>query len=312
MNKLCSFIKKHEFLFVTALCMILVFLVCVANVIGMLILEKDTEHSFEKKLAEESENCTIDFESIYFQKAVSRSLDCFPNDFTEELFLETEVLKITNFSNLTDISDIRLFPNLKKLEIINCDVQDISPLTCLNQLEELNLSSNNIKDISPLSEISTLTVLDVSKNQISDFSPVKNLSKLEIAIVDNNKIENFGNLSQMENLKELSIANNPISDIGFVNTGNLTSLNISFCGVDNLSVLSDCKTLESLYIYGYSKMDLSPLHGLPKLSSLYLDKEFDRTQLKFLEDNFNSGDKYTKIYLVSKKHGLKVARFISP
>ena len=228
------------------------------------------------------------------------------------MFAEVETLIITDVSNLTDISDIQHFPNLKRLEITNCAIEDITPLAYLNKLEQLNLSSNNIKDLSPISNLSSLVTIDVSKNQIVDFSPVKNLEKLEKANFAYNKIEHIENLSQMKNLAELSLDINPISDIEFVTTGNLISLNISSCKIDNISKIAECETLESLFLYGYTQMDLSPLYNLPKLSSLYINREFDREQLEFLEGNFKLADFYTKIYLVSKKHGLEFVRFTNP
>lgn len=312
MNKFCSFIKKHELLSVTALCIILVVFVCAFYGIKMLIPQNKMEQSFEVEFAEKSKNCPIDFKNESFKKAISRTLKCYPDDFSKDLFAEVETLIITDVSNLTDISDIQHFPNLKRLEITNCDIQDITPLAYLNKLEQLNLSSNNIKDLSPVSNLSSLVTIDVSRNQIEDFSPVKNLANLEKGVFDDNKIEHIENLSQMKNLSGLSIANNLISDIEFVTTGNLVSLNISSCKIDNISKLAECETLESLILYGYTQMDLSPLYNLPNFSSLWLDREFDRKQLEFMEDSFKFADNYTKIYLVSKRHGLEFVRFTNP
>ena len=114
--------------------------------------------------------------------------------FTEQDALDYCLLNNTNHLNifqlwlsnneLTDISGIRLFKNLKELYLSNNKLTDISVLKDLNKLKTLNLSYNNkIKDISNLKNLNNLQYLCIQYlklelDQIKYIQSLKNLEKL--------------------------------------------------------------------------------------------------------------------------------------
>jgi len=86
-------------------------------------------------------------------------------------------------NELTDISGIKLFKNLKSLYLSNNKLTDISVLKNLKQLIILNLSKNEIKNISVVQylknlEILTLGWLKLKSNQIKYINSCKKLKEI--------------------------------------------------------------------------------------------------------------------------------------
>ena len=88
-----------------------------------------------------------------------------------------------NENELTDITGIKLFKNLKELYLIYNKLTDISVLKDLNNIKELWLYENRIKDISVIKYLTNLEYLDIrglklESDQIEYINSCKNLKYL--------------------------------------------------------------------------------------------------------------------------------------
>ena len=111
-----------------------------------------------------------------------------------------------SFNELTDITGIKLFKNLKvlRLEYNNKQI-DISVLKNLTELILLDINNNQIIDISVIQYLKNLKNLNISCNKLTDISAVKDLKKLEILDIDYLKLESdqIKYIKFLKNLKEL-------------------------------------------------------------------------------------------------------------
>ena len=111
-------------------------------------------------------------------------------------------------NELTDISGIKLFKNLKELYLSNNKLTDISGVNLFKNLERLDISDNHITDIK-LYNLTKLKVLDISGNKIKDISFINNLSKLGVLYIINSELESnqIQYINNLKNLKELWCGN---------------------------------------------------------------------------------------------------------
>lgn len=170
----------------------------------------------------------------------------------------------------------------------------IEEIAQLYSLDNLSLAGNNISDISGLGRLGGLTTLNLSNNLISDISALASLSGLRTVYLDNNPLTDLAPLSSLTNLTTLSIKGIQLSDDqlralaaalpncaihsetvekkaqdisfgGITFKTDVTELNLSGMGLQNISALASCKQLQKLDISGNSISDLSPLMDLPYL-----------------------------------------------
>ncbi len=199
-------------------------------------------------------------------------------------------------NNVTDISVLKYLKNLKKLNLSHNNIIDISPLASLTNLESLDLSYNKIADISALSTLVNLKILKLGSNQIVDISAISNLKNLQVLDLSSNKINNVLPLKDIgQSMLNLDISYNPIpvSQLDFIkswtqlhNLGisgfdlnnsqitflskftDLTSLDLGFNRISNLTPLASLTSLQKLFLYSNMISDLSPLSNLSNLEWL--------------------------------------------
>lgn len=84
-------------------------------------------------------------------------------------------------NNVSDLSFLTNFPNLKRLICIDSKVPvtDLSPLAELYELEYIELFMQDITDISPLANHTKLLDLNLCHNNITDLSPLYSCTSLE-------------------------------------------------------------------------------------------------------------------------------------
>ena len=76
-----------------------------------------------------------------------------------------------NENKLTKISGIKVFKNLKKLDLaFNNKLKNISVVKNLNNLKILDINDNKITDISVLKNLKLLQNLDIGYTKIKDIS----------------------------------------------------------------------------------------------------------------------------------------------
>lgn len=173
----------------------------------------------------------------------------------------------------------------------------------LYALDNLSLAGNNLTDVSQLSQLGGLTTLNLSDNMIADISALASLSNLRTLYLDNNPISDLAPLSALANLTTLSLkgialsdaqlrrladalpncaihseaAEEEIQDISFGGVTfktDVTELNLSGMGIQNISAIANCKQLKKLDLSGNSISDLSPLMDIPTLEWLNIANNY--------------------------------------
>lgn len=163
-------------------------------------------------------------------------------------------------NNISDISLTKCFKDIKVLSANNNIIADVFCLSNLIKLERLYLSNNKITDISSLKKLKYLQEFMFSKNLIFDLSPIINLLKNEDFTRSYNFFENpliypptevclRGDYPIIHWFADsLEKANKRIEHC-LENQD--TSLNLSFCGITDLTLLPNlfkCIELEELII----------------------------------------------------------------
>lgn len=208
----------------------------------------------------------------------------------------------------------------------------------LYALDNLSIAGNSISDISALSQLGGLTTLNLSDNLISDISPLAQLTNLRTLYLDNNPVANLQPLTQLANLTTLSIKGITLSetmlntlaealpncaihsetteeelqDISFGGVtfkADVTELDLSGMGLQNISALANCKNLQRLNLSGNTISDLSPLMDIPTLQWLDVSNNYISdlrplmgiTSLRFLNA---SGNYFTSTVPLGNMTGL--------
>ena len=245
---------------------------------------------------------------------------------------EESIIELNLSSNIIDdYTPLLKFIHLKILKLHNNNLHDIYFLNSdsFSELEALDIGNNrNINDFSPLINLKNLRkicLFNCALNNI-DFLIKKNFELLEyVDIGNNNKINDYYHINSLINLKCLKINQNGINDLDWLNNcgfggiieelnlannnlyeasfdffdgfKNLKKLNLSHCGLKNISFLDkeNLSKIEELNIYGNSIKDLTPLLKLKKLQILNL-KQYNSTPINI--NVVNLIKKYIKKYVL--------------
>ncbi len=170
--------------------------------------------------------------------------------------------------DVLDLADLKLFPNLCYLNIMDRECVGFEALAELPELRQLILIRTGLTDCSFLSGM-TLRELDLAGNNIVDFAPIKKVKGLKELNVSNTGLASLEFVRDMD-LTLLAAAGNPISDLEPIsNMSGLTQLYIQDTDISSLNALSDLRELSVLYI-GYPKSDISlePLYQHDNLKQI--------------------------------------------
>ena len=147
---------------------------------------------------------------------------------------------ISEKTQITDISGLKYFKNLKSLNLSSNAVTDISPLAGLKKLTSLSLGGNPVADISPLYGMTSLEKLSLSGCMAQDYSPLAGFISLKVLMLDDSTITDISALSGLTGLTYLSLADTQISDISpLAGLISLKQLYLSECPVTDYSSLAD-------------------------------------------------------------------------
>ena len=141
--------------------------------------------------------------------------------------------------NLTELSILLHFPNVKTLWVNHCLISDFSPISSLSSLEELSLTAcTNLTDLSFLSGLNLIR-LDISYcEHLADLSTLTELHNLKsLRLFEEWEIDDFSVLSTLTELEDLRL------------------LGTNF---DDLTLLQSLSHLETLRV-GSAVADFSPL-----------------------------------------------------
>lgn len=117
---------------------------------------------------------------------------------------------------ITDISFLKEFKNLVKLEIDLMNIPDISYINELTTLKELWLFSNNISNIDGISRLSNLEWLYIWEPSVSDINELSKLATLRRLEIKGCQIYDLKAVSSLTELTYLNIYDTPVSDISAI------------------------------------------------------------------------------------------------
>lgn len=165
---------------------------------------------------------------------------------------------------------------LNNLSLADNSISDISNLAQLGGLTTLNLSGNLIIDLSPLAELTGLRTLYLDDNPVADLTPLTKLTNLTTLSIKGISISETQRERLAEALPNCAIhseatAEEEFQDISFGGVTfktDVTELDLSGMGLQNISALSNCKNLQKLNLSGNTISDLSPLMDIPTLQWL--------------------------------------------
>lgn len=179
----------------------------------------------------------ITFSDPVIEAETRRILDKPEGDITTQ-----EVLTITSFGDDWDRG---------KFASVSGDITTLEDLRWFINLESLVLSGCNISSLNGIEDLTNLVVLDCSNNNISDYSE----------------------LSGLTNLEELSIGDNGAQRTDISSLASLIKLRrfyAPWCGIYDISILSNMGDLEYLQLFHNNIEDISALSNLTKLEYLEL------------------------------------------
>lgn len=196
-------------------------------------------------------------------------------------YWEIEMLEL---SHVSDLTDLRLFPNLKKLIIRN------SQNVALEQLNNTNIeiveTYHSAVDASDMD--CDIEILVMHNTDLSNEESLANLTKLEDLEINFSNVKDISFLSGLKKLKKLSLINNDISEYSLLCDLKLEELVFSCTQVDDWSFISNLKSLNTLNLAFTNFDDITLLTSLKKLQNLDLsytliDKLDGIEELKELE-----------------------------
>jgi len=144
-------------------------------------------------------------------------------------------------------------------------IRDLSGLENFKNIKSLKISLNNISDLSPIAGMNLEVFYSMNGNQnITDFSPLAgSTDMLDLAILgdDNISDSSAGFIEGMTKLQILWIQDEPnFTDISMVaNFPDLVKLDLTRCGVSDISPTAGLANLTEVYLKGNPIEDYSPL-----------------------------------------------------
>lgn len=251
----------------------------------------------------------------------NKKIDADAKDITLNEAKKVKYISLSNFGHevnakrygvIHDTSDLRYFPNLVNLELIDLvsvadlehlsyckklldvhiDVDDtVTSLPKLPHLQSLNIKGKNITDLSPLRDYQIIEYLSINSNKVSDLSPLHNLPILNMVHLLGNNITDLSPLSGNHRLSDIYVKSNNLSDLSkLTDLPELNELTIEDSKVTDLSPLVSLKSLRGIRVINDNSLsDLSPLSKMNQLVTLALsgDEISDFSPLSNLTNLFS-------------------------
>lgn len=112
-----------------------------------------------------------------------------------------------------DLDPLRIFVNLRSLDIFDAVLSDIAPLQELTHLQKLRISQVPATDFLPLANLPVLENLDISNSGIEDITALVNLKTLKILKISGTNLSSLKGIESLTNLEELDLASTNLRSI---------------------------------------------------------------------------------------------------
>ena len=205
-------------------------------------------------------------------------------DARRELLKRTAVKQISSFEDMKYLTGVRDFATF---DVYTFDSFD--DLRYCKELESVSIHTDGkntaLKKLDGAEKLGNLKRLEVSGAIIEDVSilgngGLENLESLSLGADyrfydDGDKcFEDISSFANLKKLESLSINFSGITDISCLRELPLKYLSLYRCGLSDVSVLADIKTLEDVSLMYNAIEDVSPFAELPNLRVLYLDYNY--------------------------------------
>jgi len=170
-------------------------------------------------------NFIINFQNLFCNNDIIQDIYIMTNDFVDinKKLYNLKYFKIHNSPNIKKLDYLQYSINIKKLSLINCQI-DNYPIELMNliNLEYLNLKYNKLKNLLlPESDCDDTNDIDDKNNienkTVDNFHIFYNYNKLKYLNLRYNQIDTIY-LDNLKSLNELYLFGNPIENI--INTSN--------------------------------------------------------------------------------------------
>jgi len=176
-------------------------------------------------------------------------------------------------SRYSDLTSVRVFENLRQLDLRTTAVRDLGPLAGM-PIRQLGLSGTKVADLTPLQAANTLEMLDISHSRIRDLSKITGLTSLRSLIVgpSASRQQDLSPLREFTKLEDLTLAGRRQADITPIGSmRSLRRLRLEGAVVDSFAPLGNLVRLETLALGGSHERDSRPLVSEGAVN-LYLTK----------------------------------------
>ncbi len=194
--------------------------------------------------------------------------------------------------DLTEIPNLSVLKELKKLIIYYTKIGKISGLENMKKLEILDLATNKIVNLTGLENLTSLRSVSLHNNQISNlnmFKPLTSLSNLQEITLSNNNITDINITCNIPKLASLNLSRNKISRITAVkNLLELKTLNLNLNKLSKLENLSNLPNLQEISAYNNPIQSISGIKSLPKIESLKLSLENKHSTFEAFDEQYQS------------------------
>lgn len=199
------------------------------------------------------------------------------------LFPNLEILSI-NARELQNIDQVVALGSLRSLTIENGDsLSDFSVFAAMGSLEELSIESENLKSLEFLKRMPQLKSLSLSDGKLLDLNGLEALAGLEkLTVTDCGELQDMEGVTALTGLKELHLEKPyGCAEPSLAGLTSLKSLTLEY--FDDCTFLSSLTELESLTLQGSDLSSGVDLSGLTQLKRLVCTSRASDTDLSFVQ-----------------------------
>jgi hypothetical protein len=177
-----------------------------------------------------------------------------------------------NVCRVGDLSPLGGHPRLASLFLSDTHLEVPGSLAALTNLTELTLQNTNVTGASHLTGLTGLRKLGLKGPYVHDLEGLRQLDQLTELVLSGTCLRDVEALRDLRALKRLEITFTDVRDLSAL--GSMTELEFLWLAVpdaDRPPPFAHMKRLRELVWTGAALTDVSELHGLAALRSVYLD-----------------------------------------
>ncbi|RMG66455.1 MAG: leucine-rich repeat domain-containing protein [Bacteroidetes bacterium] len=191
-----------------------------------------------------------------------------------------EALDLSGHPDLSDLSPLSVFSELKTLDLSETAARDLTPLRNLTRLEVLKLAGTQVADLSPLRYALGLREINLNQSPMADLRPVGHFPRLQRLYLAHTRVEDLAPLAGLTDLRDLDLRHTAVVDLEPLQAcTRLEALKVDHTFVQTLDPLHGLESLHTLSCMHTPVYDLAPLRFTPSLRVLLCD----HTRIQSLE-----------------------------